>query len=309
MPPLQFMAAATIVLSNFPAVVSSVACSPLEVPFGEDCVAFDDAYKSAYNFLVGNIPSYDATNKASVFGAGSLAGTLDGIATLGINVSLAAKQTSPWAWVVSQDIFNEWVASYAFVNEGRTNWRPLLASSVQAVIAANPAVDLTDINSVVTLINSELWNSGALGKTVVFKSEQTPLIYDPMSTLAFGYASCTGVSILFAGALRAAGIPARLAGTPAWNGKIENGNHNWVEVWLSDGNWHFIEAAPAGGGETLENPCDKWFCSPSKMNGTQVYATKWESNGTVYPMAWDYENREVPGVDRSAYYQSSCGAC
>ena len=31
-----------------------------------------------------------------------------------------------------------------------------------------------------------------LGHNVTFKSSQTPLIFDPMSTLVFGYASCTG---------------------------------------------------------------------------------------------------------------------
>ena len=56
------------------------------------------------------------------------------------------------------------------------------------------------------------------------------------------------MSILFADALKSAGIPARVAGTPAWNGQIEivkikklkclflfegdpeSGNHNWIEV-------------------------------------------------------------------------------
>jgi len=143
----------------------------------------------------------------------------------------------------------------------------------------------------------------------VFKSSQTPLIYDPMSTLVFGYASCTGVSILFANALRAVGIPARVVGTPAWNDVEANGNHNWVEVWV-DGTWEFIEAEPAGGEETLTNPCDKWFCSPAKMaNGTRFYATAWTKGSVVYPMAWDLENEQVQGVDRTEYYQTACGSC
>ena len=86
------------------------------------------------------------------------------------------------------------------------------------------------VAEVVTLINSQLWSSGLLGNEVTFKSSQTPLIYDPMSTIVFGYASCTGVSVLFADALRAAGVPTRIAGTPAWNGSAQNGNHNWIEV-------------------------------------------------------------------------------
>jgi hypothetical protein len=82
-------------------------------------------------------------------------------------------------------------------------------------------------------------------------------------------------------------------------------------VYTSSGDWSFIEAAPAGGGETLSNPCDKWFCSPSKANGTQFFSTRWEfdSAGTVYPLAWDLELSEVPGVDRTDYYQTACGQC
>ena len=75
-------------------------------------------------------------------------------------------------------------------------------------------------------------------------------------------------------ALRSAGIPARLVGTPAWHGKVEDGNHNWVEVWLGNQiGWKFIEGAPAGAGETFENPCSMWFCtaqaklkSPPELN-------------------------------------------
>ena len=83
--------------------------------------------------------------------------------------------------------------------------------------------------------NSSLWqNVGG----VKFHSGQTPLIYDPVSTVAFGYASCTGVSTTYIAALRVAGIPARLVGTPAWLGDPTRGNHNWVELW--DGSaWRF----------------------------------------------------------------------
>ena len=44
----------------------------------------------------------------------------------------------------------------------------------------------------VRTVNEYLWERGYLGNEVVFKSSQTPLIYDPMSTIVFGYASCTG---------------------------------------------------------------------------------------------------------------------
>jgi hypothetical protein len=132
-----------------------------------------------------------------------------------------------------------------------------------------------------------------------------------MSIITFGYASCTGVSIFYVDALRSVGIPSRIAGTPAWNGVYSNGNHNWVEIWTAENGWQFIEAKPAGSGETFSNPCDKWFCNPSHFaNGTQVFAARFKQDETVrYPMAWDLTNKEIPGEDRSLYYQAVCNAC
>lgn len=52
---------------------------------------------------------------------------------------------------------------------------------------------------------------------------------------------------------------------------------------------------------------------PPPRNGTSVYATSWAAdavdNDVIYPMAWDTTNRAIPGIDRTAYYQSSCAAC
>jgi hypothetical protein len=29
----------------------------------------------------------------------------------------------------------------------------------------------------------------------------------------------------------------------------------------------------------------------------------------VYPMSWDLANRNIPGVNRSTFYNTICGAC
>merc|ERR1712094_126682 len=109
-----------------------------------------------------------------------------------------------------------------------------------------------------------------------------------------------------------------MGGTPAWHGKVDDGNHNWVELWLGPGHglanedWTFIEGAPAGPGEKLDTPCDKWFCNPQHFNGaTKAFAAQFNkhSNSTIYPMAWDLQNRQVPGVDPSSYYNTLCRAC
>ena len=210
------------------------ACPPSQVPFpGNICLDFDDAYNSAYKFLEENMPSWDKTNAASLgfhTGAPGVDGLDLGVATLGINISLATKQMRSWAFEVPEDIYSEYVITYAHANEARSNWRPFLTEVVGKILNGSSEDEPKTVPEVVSLINSQLWSSGLLGNQVTFKSSQTPLIYDPMSTIVFGYASCTGVSILFADALRAAGVPARLAGTPAWNGNPHNGNHNWIEV-------------------------------------------------------------------------------
>ena len=113
-------------------------------------------------------------------------------------------------------------------------------------------------------------------------------------------------------------MPSRIVGTPAWNGNVSEGNHNWVEVYLGDNaegkagdaGWYFIESSPAGGGETFANPCDKWFCNKAHFSQpmTSVFAPKFSRTGSVsYPMAWDLENKDIPGLDRSSYYLKVCG--
>jgi hypothetical protein len=125
-------------------------------------------------------------------------------------------------------------------------------------------------------------------KPIFFKSGQTPLIFDPMSTIAFGYASCTGISILFCNALRAVGVPARVVGTPAWYGNRTNGNHNWVEVYGADDEgkydhvdpddddlWKFLEGLPANPSDSLNgDPCRRWFCDQRRYPSSKVYAAK-----------------------------------
>ena len=137
-----------------------------------------------------------------------------------------------------------------------------------------------------------------------------------MSTMMFGYASCTGISILYIDALRTLGIPARLVGTPAWNGNVTEGNHNWVEVWTGSdisAGWKFIEGLPAGGPyETFDEPCDKWFCNNDHfggLNNTKVFAARYSQSLIHFPMSWDLENKDIPGVERTKYYEQHCKSC
>jgi len=248
------------------------------------------------------MPPWDAVN----------AGTLEpGILNVTVELALQARQSHAWAADVPWTVFKDWVLPYASTNEARTDWRRLFRTTLAPLV-----VNATSRKEAVQILNRQLWSALRPWGPIVFKSQQTPLIYDPMSTLAYGFASCTGISIVLVDALRSVGVPARLTGTPAWNGDVDVGNHNWVEVWLGDEieleeeGWAFMEGAPAGGG-SLSDPCTKWFCSPSKMAGTSVFAARFDrqTNKTFYPMSWDLGNRNVPGVNRTAYYRGACARC
>lgn len=276
-----------------------------------DCVPYALSFLESMSYLEKNLPSFDVTNKGTL--GFDLDSGIDGIANRGTNYSLETRSKYVWAANVPKRLFLEYVLPYANINEARTDWREIFTPSVNDILIASGG-NLDDFSTAdaVLAINIGLWNGAVINQTIVFKSDQTPLIYDPMSVLAFGYASCTGVSVFLINALRAAGIPARLVGTPAWNTVPSNGNHNWVEVFIEETrSWEFIEATPASSGETLANPCDKWFCDPSHFfNGTKVYAARFDQNQDVrYPMAWDLSNNEIPGEDRTEYYQKTCNAC
>eukprot|EP00553_Chaetoceros_curvisetus_P010558 CAMPEP_0204614540 /NCGR_PEP_ID=MMETSP0717-20131115/2234_1 /ASSEMBLY_ACC=CAM_ASM_000666 /TAXON_ID=230516 /ORGANISM="Chaetoceros curvisetus" /LENGTH=263 /DNA_ID=CAMNT_0051627231 /DNA_START=244 /DNA_END=1035 /DNA_ORIENTATION=- len=256
--------------------------------------------------------------------AGSLGFNLDqpnlpdglgyGIIEPTISISLDAKKY-PWTKNVPKEVYFEYVGNFANVNESRNNWRQLMYDALfEALIEPLLTSDEdTIVEDVVKSLNQNMWtmfhNSD---EEIRFKSGQTPLVYDPMSIITFRYASCTGLSIFLVDALRTFGIPARLAGTPAWNGKVENGNHSWVEFYGSDSQWHIIEAKPASGKDDsdLLNPCQYWFCNRERTDGTPFYAASLDRNKEgSFPLAWDIDNNDVMGEDRTQFMVGLCSKC
>jgi hypothetical protein len=266
----------------------NAACPAGKVPWPSasgavDCQDLKVAISDSRSFLEENKPSWDEANHDTI---------ADGVIEPTVNVSLAARMSNPWAAEVPKEIFFDYVLPYASVNEARSDWRQLFSRVLQPFVH-NATFTATSLSEAAVIINDLMWVAlSSNGNAIKFKSEQTPLIFDPMSTIVYGYASCTGISIMYIDALRSVGIPARLVGTPAWNGNVSHGNHNWVEVWTNvdaDSPWGFVEGRPAGGGETLTNPCDKWFCDKAKfgttgLHQTKAFATKFSKNssGTTY---------------------------
>ena len=239
-----------------------------------------------------------------------------------IHLALQAKRDFACADAVPRNIWQEYVLNYASLNEGRTSVRKLLRKRLVEPLFIDNNNNNSDNNEnrtiaeTVRILNTHMWtllassssNDNNATSSIVFVAGQTPAIFDPTSVLAFGYASCTGLAILMVEALRTAGVPARVAGTAAWNGDRSKGNHNWVEVWTGHGGghssssrssrknaqqddkclcdatttqdcqcgWSFLEPSPAQ--ETVDtvdrNPCERWFCQPERFAGTQTYAAR-----------------------------------
>lgn len=275
----------------------------------------------------------------SMLEKGDVDGLSDGVMNQTLHYSLEAKKLYPWTDAIPRSVYLEYVVPYAVVNEPRSDNRPLLFNTLKDVLKdyARPmgsknVVRLEaaenhqmQIKEAVKLINTRLWSiMGKHNQPIVFEAGLTPRIYDPLSVIAYGHSSCTGLAILFVSALRSVGIPARMAGTPAWHGNEEEGNHSWVEVYLPDssgGKWTFLEPSPgiaegdekANSDDLDRDPCKRWFCSKAKFDGlTKVFATRFSKGAAKahYPMAWSGKGDVgVPGEERTDYYTGICNEC
>ena len=294
-----------------------------------------DAEKSCMAFLRSNVMAFDKPfletmgfpNENDII---DVDGLNYGLVGPTVSLALDAKRQFSWTDDLPPDIFMNYVLNYANLNEARTNWRPLIVDALkfnesdlfQSSLASPKPTAIANTTSVTTWVNQNLWKRLARreDQPIYFKSSQTPMILDPMSTIGFGYASCTGTSILFCNALRSVGVPARVAGTPAWYGNRTQGNHNWVEVFVpnsdgSGGEWKFLEPSPAlEHVDTLDNDaCNRWFCDSSRFPASKVYAATLsnpdETSSLSFPLAWEWDCQDVPAVDRTDYYGNVCGSC
>lgn len=65
----------------------------------------------------------------------------------------------------------------------------------------------------------------------------------------------------------------------------------------------------------MSNPCDKWFCVDGHFGigskRTEVFAARFDrkATSTNYKMSWDLNNSNLPGVDRSDWYNDVCAKC
>jgi len=208
-----------------------------------------------------------------------------------------AKELSSHTGEVSEDMFLRDVLPFRQLDEPIDDWRPAFYEKLAPLVQGK--MSLRDMAEAVIPV---VFNGG-LGKKVVFKPNNTPQVMAPESqTLAKGYASCTGLSILLADALRSVGVPARVVGIAVWNIK-PGGNHNWVEVWWG-GNWHFVDAGPV----QKVDWDSTWFtdvakkAQPGTIHGIYTAVVDQAEADSRYTLTWREPPVEQPALDRTAFY-------
>jgi hypothetical protein len=207
------------------------------------------------------------------------------------NITFAHKALSgaPWADRIPREIFLNDVLPYAHVNERRDAWRRYFYDAfIDKARAAGT------IASAAALLNRYVFDQMGVQyhATVRPKPDQSPF-----ESIAASCASCTGLSILYADALRAVAIPARLAAIPQW--KDLSGNHTWVEVW--DGEWR------AAGASESEDLGEAWFMKNRDLVDPafpehSVYAASFRETGLLMPLVWAPDQDYVWGIDVTQRY-------
>lgn len=254
-------------------------------------------YDLCYDFLTSNMPERDISN------------VLDPILNETITYALYTRNTLNYASpsIIPFNIFLNNVLPYAHLSEARDNWRRFFFTQLSNYTSYWNENDYTITNITLFIIN----NLEKLFNNLHFESDQTPLIMSPFEVYSWGYASCTGFSIFTCSVLRSIGIPCRVAGVPQWNSECTGmaGNHDWIEIFTEDGYWSFSDAT----GTNVQGFNQTWFfpkdtnCQIEGSLNMSIYATAWEfdQNSTYFVMAWDYDGKYVPGIDRTSYYQNA----
>mmetsp|Transcript_766 Transcript_766/g.1820 ORF Transcript_766/g.1820 Transcript_766/m.1820 type:complete len:331 (-) Transcript_766:364-1356(-) len=241
--------------------------------------------REAAAFLVDNMPPPDV---------GSLP---DAYLATNVRLAMQAWKRAPWRADVPWDIFLNYVAPYAVLDEHRDPWRPMLVNLVGTLLAG-----VTDQGDAVMALNRDLW--GAWEPPIHFVADQAPQTLSPFQVIEARNASCSGLSIFLVDALRAGGLPARVAGVPQWN-TPSGGNHNWVEVWIL-GEWHFL-----GAGEPDAAGLDHAWFYPDPVRKAvpgagmrSVFATSWAPTpgGLHFPLYYALEKTYVHAYEVTPRY-------
>ena len=242
--------------------------------------------------------------------------------------------STPWAKEIAQTdslVLND-VVPFTVATEPPfidTNRRRLLTEYVDYAVSG-----CHDVVCVALALNEKVWL--VREPTIVFEAAAANQLnsYSVNETWDRGNGSCTAMSVFLITALRLAGVPARLVGTPHWNlgpaicpdgdASAACGNHNWVEVYVPTKGWSFIDQRRPD--QQILPLNESWF-SPDWLMGLDgsmnhsVFAVSFIQASIVerddsypkgtgvevadhFPMAWDWNNHVLPAWDVSFAYRT-----
>jgi O-antigen ligase len=188
-------------------------------PFIDALRAAGPEERKCLAFLLANMPDRDVRSLAA--------------ADLVENVRLAllARRIVPLAADVPERLFLEEVLPYAVVDEPRDPWRADFYARFREAAAASPTVE----EAVMRLSRETL-----LQFRLVYQDRNVrKRIPSPRRIAERRIVSCGEASLMLVDALRAVGLPARLAVLPRYRGRP--GGHIWVEAWDRD-RWRHVSA-------------------------------------------------------------------
>ncbi len=207
-----------------------------------------------------------------------------------VRLAYEARKAVSWGKKIPDAIFFDSVVPYASVTEPRqsmrADWFTRYAETVKNSKSPGEAA---------LLINARLFKD----TKVTYNTHRLRTDQSPPETIAQGMATCTGLSIMLVDALRAVGVPSRVAGIPSWPGR--GGNHTWVEVW-DKGSWHFVGAAEPDS-KGLDHA---WFAEeagrvPGVNPQESIYAVIYKPTGVTFPLVWNDE-AQIPAQNVTANY-------
>ena len=206
-----------------------------------------------------------------------------------VEYAYRARREYPWTRALPDSVFLNEVLPYAAVDEVRDSWRADFYPRFARRVAL-----CRDIRAAIDSVNRNI----AADVGVEYNTAREKTNQSPAESMRQHMASCTGLSVLLVDALRAAGIPARFAGTPAWHD--DRGNHSWTEVWI-DGEWHFTEFYQPAALDRAWFLADAGQATPGDRQHA-VYAVSFAPTGDWFPMVWNETSREV-SLSGEAYFE------
>jgi transglutaminase-like putative cysteine protease len=159
------------------------------------------------------------------------------------DMSLRAREESPWGRSIPEDIFLHFVLPVRVNNENLDSFRIVCYDEIMNRVEGKNLVDAAlEINH---------W----CHEKVTYQPSDSRTSA-PLSTMLSARGRCGEESTFTVAALRTAGIPARQVYTPRW--AHSDDNHAWVEIW-NDGKWYYMGACEP------EPVIDRgWFTEPAR---------------------------------------------